>query len=153
MEIEESNNHNSQLSKEKKQEKEEGKEKERNMDKMKKIYNSVINDSNLKKHINFNRDKRIKFIQEYPYNNFPHNETYVFSNLCMFSDLCSVNGYITINDNLKAIDFNGNFKKNEKMNFSQRCLLPEKLFYQKYDYKNIIFPLDQNSINEYLLQK
>ena len=153
MEIEESNNHNSQLSKEKKQEKEEGKEKERNMDKMKKIYNSIINDSNLKKHINFNRDKRIKFIQEYPYNNFPHNETYVFSNLCMFSDLCSVNGYITINDNLKAIDFNGNFKKNEKINFSQRCLLPEKLFYQKYDYKNIIFPLDQNSLNEYLSQK
>ena len=153
MEIEESNNHNSQLSKEKKQEKEEGKEKERNMDKMKKIYNSIINDSNLKKHINFNRDKRIKFIQEYPYNNLPHNETFVFNNLCMFNDLCSVNGYITINDNLKAIDFNGNFKKNEKINFSQRCLLPEKLFYQKYDYKNIIFPLDKNTLSKYLLKK
>ena len=142
MEIEDSNNLNNQLPK----------EKERNMDKMKKIYDSIINDSILKKHINLNRDKRISFIQDYPYDNLPHNETFVFNNLCMFNDLSSVNGYIKINDNLKVIDFNGSFKFNKQINLYQRCLLPEKLFHQKYDYKNIIFPLDKKLVNEYLLK-
>ena len=125
---------------------------ERNMDKMKKIYESIINDVNLKKHINLNRDDRIKFIQNYPYDNLPHNETFVFSNICMFNDLSCVNGYININDNLKVIDFNGNYKLNEKINLSQRCLLPENLFYQKYDYQNPISLLDKKLLNEYLLQ-
>ena len=125
---------------------------ERNMDKMKKIYESIINDVNLKKHINLNRDDRIKFIQNYPYDNLPHNETFVFSNICMFNDLSCVNGYININDNLKVIDFNGNYKLNEKINLSQRCLLPENLFYQKYDYQNPISLLDKKMLNEYLLQ-
>ena len=125
---------------------------ERNMDKMKKIYESIINDVNLKKHINLNRDDRIKFIQNYPYDYLPHNETFVFSNICMFNDLSCVNGYININDNLKVIDFNGNYKLNEKINLSQRCLLPENLFYQKYDYQNPISLLDKKMLNEYLLQ-
>ena len=142
MEIEEPNNPNNLLPK----------EKERNMDKMKKIYDSIINDSILKKHINLDRDKRIKFIQEYPYNNLPHNETFYFNNLCMFNELCSVNGYININDGLKVIDFRGNYKLNNQINLSQRCLLPENLFHQKYDYKNIIFPLDKNEVSKYLLK-
>ena len=122
------------------------------MHKMKRIYESIKIDNKIKKHINMNRDDRIKFIQNYPYDNLPHNETFVFNNICMFNDLSCVNGYVTINDNLKVIDFNGNYKLNEKINLSQRCLLPENLFYQKYNYKNPITPLDKNLLDDYLLK-
>ena len=125
---------------------------ERNMTKMKKIYESIIKDNRLKNHINMNRDDRIKFIQNYPYDNLPHNETFVFNNICMFNDLSCVNGYVNINDNLKVIDFNGNYKLNEKINLSQRCLLPENLFYQKYNYQNPINPLDKKLLDDYLLK-
>ena len=125
---------------------------ELNMDKMKRIYESIKIDNKINKHINKNRDDRIKFIQNYPYDNLPHNETFVFNNICMFNDLSCVNGYVTINDNLKVIDFNGNYKLNEKINLSQRCLLPENLFYQKYNYKNPITPLDKNLLDDYLLK-
>ncbi len=125
---------------------------ELNMDKMKRIYESIKKDNKIKNHININRDDRIKFIQNYPYDNLPHNETFVFNNICMFNDLSCVNGYVTINDNLKVIDFNGNYKLNEKINLSQRCLLPENLFYQKYNYKNPITPLDKNLLDDYLLK-
>ena len=125
---------------------------ELNMDKMKRIYESIKKDNKIKNHININRDDRIKFIQNYPYDNLPHNETFVFNNICMFNDLSCVNGYVTINDNLKVIDFNGNYKLNEKINLSQRCLLPENLFYQKYNYKNPITPLHKNLLDDYLLK-
>ena len=127
------------------------KENEKYKDKMKKIYDSIIKDPIFKNHINLNRDNRIKFIQNFPYDNLPHNETFVFNNLCMFNDLSCVNGYFNINDNLKIIDFNSNFKLNEKINLSQRCLLPENLFDSKYDYKNIIPPLDKKSIKDLLI--
>ena len=127
------------------------KENEKCKDKMKKIYDSIIKDPIFKNHINLNRDNRIKFIQNFPYDNLPHNETFVFNNLCMFNDLSCVNGYFNINDNLKIIDFNSNFKLNEKINLSQRCLLPENLFHSKYDYKNIIPPLDKKSIKDLLI--
>ena len=127
------------------------KENEKYKDKMKKIYDSIIKDPIFKNHINLNRDNRIKFIQNFPYDNLPHNETFVFNNLCVFNDLSCVNGYFNINDNLKIIDFNSNFKLNEKINLSQRCLLPENLFHSKYDYKNIIPPLDKKSIKDLLI--
>ena len=127
------------------------KENEKCKDKMKKIYDSIIKDPIFKNHINLNRDNRIKFIQNFPYDNLPHNETFVFNNLCMFNDLSCVNGYFNINDNLKIIDFNSNFKLNEKINLSQRCLLPENLFHSKYDYKNIIPPFDKKSIKDLLI--
>ena len=104
------------------------KEKEENIeqkkDEMKKIYESIKSNPNLKKHINFDRTERIKYIQNYPYDNIPNNDTFLFNNICMFNDLSCVNGYFLINDNLKIIDFNGNFKINEKVNISQRCILP-----------------------------
>ena len=125
---------------------------ERNMTKMKKIYESIMEDKRLEKHINKNRDDKINFIQNYPYDNLPHNETFVFNNICMFNDLSCVNGYVNINDNLKVIDFNGNYKLNEKINLSQRCLLPENLFYQKYNYQNPINPLDKKLLDDYLLK-
>ena len=126
------------------------KENEKYMDKMKKIYDSIMKDPNIKNHINTNRDDRIRFIKTFPYDNLPHNDIFVFNNICMFNDLSSVNGYININDNLKVIDFNGNYKLNEQINLSQRCLLPENIFYSKYDYNNIIKPLDKKLLNEHL---
>ena len=143
MEIEEPQNQNNQLLA--------GKEKY--ADKMKKIYESIINDPNLKSHICSNRDERIRFIHDYPYDNLPHNETFLFNNICMFSNLSQINGYIITKDEMNAIDFNGNYKYNEKVNMSQRCLLPENLFYSKYDFQNFIIPLDEKSLNDYLLKK
>ena len=125
---------------------------EKNMDKMKKIYDSIIKDKKFEKHINLDRNNRIKFVQNYPYDNLPHNDNFVFNNLCMFNDLSCVNGYFYINDNIKIIDFNGNYKLNEKINLYQRCLLPENLFYQKYNYKSPIPPLDKKSLDEYLFK-
>ena len=126
------------------------KENERNMDKMKKVYESILNDQKLKNHININRDDRIKFIRDYPYDNLPHNDKFQFNNICMFNDLSSANGYIIIDDNLKIIDFNGNYKLTENINISQRCLLPENLFYQKYDYRIPINPLDKTKVQNLL---
>ena len=57
------------------------KENESYMDKMKKIYNSIVKDQILKKHINLDRDERIKFIQNFPFDNLPHNETFYFNNI------------------------------------------------------------------------
>ena len=132
------------------------KEKEENIeqkkDEMKKIYESIKSNTNLKKHINFDRTERIKYIQNYPYDNIPNNDTFLFNNNCMFNDLSCVNGYFLINDNLKIIDFNGNFKINEKVNISQRCILPNNIFNQKYDYKNDIPPIKKEVLNEYLIK-
>ena len=132
------------------------KEKEENIeqkkDEMKKIYESIKSNPNLKKHINFDRTERIKYIQNYPYDNIPNNDTFLFNNICMFNDLSCVNGYFLINDNLKIIDFNGNFKINEKVNISQRCILPNTIFNQKYDYKNDIPPIKKEVLNEYLIK-
>ena len=132
------------------------KEKEENIeqkkDEMKKIYESIKSNPNLKKHINFDRTERIKYIQNYPYDNIPFCDKFVFNNICMFNDLSCVNGYFLINDNLKIIDFNGNFKINEKVNISQRCILPNNIFNQKYDYKNDIPPIKKEVLNEYLIK-
>ena len=132
------------------------KEKEENIeqkkDEMKKIYESIKSNPNLKKHINFDRTERIKYIQNYPYDNIPNNDTFLFNNICMFNDLSCVNGYFLINDNLKIIDFNGNFKINEKVNISQRCILPNNIFNQKYDYKNDIPPIKKEVLNEYFIK-
>jgi hypothetical protein len=121
-------------------------------DKMRKIYNSIKSNDNLKKHIIMDRSERIKFIQNYPYDNLPHSNTFLFNNICMFSDLSCVNGYFKGNDNIKMIDFNGNFKVNEKINISQRCVLPQAIFQQKYDYKNDIPPLKKEELEQYLLK-
>ena len=142
MEIEEPQNQNSCLPN----------DKEKYADKMKKLYDSILKDPNLKDNIILNRDERIKFIHDFPYDNLPHNETFLFNNICMFSNLSQINGIIKINDEMKAIDFNGNYKYNEKINMSQRCLLPENLFYQKYDFKNLITPLDEKVLNDYLVK-
>ena len=128
------------------------KENESYMDKMKKIYNSIVKDDNLKKHINLDREERIKFIQNFPFDNLPHNESFYFNNICMFNELVCVYGYININDNIKVIDFEGNYKVNERTTVSQRCLLPENLFYQKFDYNNIIFPLNKKELKKYWLK-
>ena len=119
---------------------------------MKKIYESIKANPNLKKHINFDRTNRIKFIQNYPYDNIPFNDTFLFNNICMFNDLSCVNGFFYINEHVKMIDFNGNFKIDEKINISQRCVLPESIFIQKYDYKNYIPPLKKEELNEYLIK-
>ena len=66
------------------------------MDKMKEIYNSIMGDENLKKHINAYRNDRIKFIQQFPYDNLPHNEAFVFNNICMFNDISCVYGYVSV---------------------------------------------------------
>ena len=125
----------------------------KNKDKMKKIYESIIGNKNLiQKYINNDRIERIKFIQNYPYDNIPYNDSFLFNNICMFNDLSCVNGYFYIKDKIKIIDFNASFKINEKINISQRCLLPESLFYQKYDYQNTIPPLKNELLNEYLLK-
>ena len=121
-------------------------------DKMRKIYDSIKSNDNLKKHIIMDRSERIKFIQNYPYDNLPHSNTFLFNNICMFSDLSCVNGYFMVNDNIKMIDFNGNFKVNEKINISQRCVLPQAIFQQKYDYKNDIPPLKKGELEQYLLK-
>ena len=128
------------------------KENESYMDKMKKIYNSIVKDQILKKYINLDRDERVKFIQNFPFDNLPHNETFYFNNICMFNELVCVYGYINVNDNIKVIDFEGNYKVNERTTVSQRCLLPENLFYQKFDYNNIIFPLNKKELKKYWLK-
>jgi hypothetical protein len=121
-------------------------------EKMKKIYDSIKSNPKLKKHLNTNRTERIKFLQNYPYDNIPYNDAFLFNNICMFNDLSCVNGYLKVDDGIKIIDFNGNFKINEKINLSQRCLLPEKLFSQKYDYQNSIPPLKREVLKEYLIK-
>ena len=121
-------------------------------DKMKQIYESIKSNPKLKKHINFERTDRIKFIQNYPYDNIPYSNVFLFNNICMFNDLSCVNGYFFINDNVKVIDFNGNFKINDKINISQKCVLPECIFGQKYDYKNDIPPIKKEELNEYLIK-
>ena len=128
------------------------KENESYMDKMKKIYNSIVKDQILKKYINLDRDERVKFIQNFPFDNLPHNETFYFNNICLFNELVCVYGYININDNIKVIDFEGNYKVNERTTVSQRCLLPENLFYQKFDYNNIIFSLNKKELKKYWLK-
>ena len=128
------------------------KEDESYMDKMKKIYNSIVKDQILKKYINLDRDERVKFIQNFPFDNLPHNETFYFNNICLFNELVCVYGYINVNDNIKVIDFEGNYKVNERTTVSQRCLLPENLFYQKFDYNNIIFPLNKKELKKYWLK-
>ncbi len=133
-------------------ENEKEKDKELCADKMKKIYESIKANPNLKKHINFDRTNRIKFIQNYPYDNIPFNDTFLFNNICMFNDLSCVNGFFYINEHVKMIDFNGNFKIDEKINISKRCVLPESIFIQKYDYKNYIPPLKKEELNEYLIK-
>ena len=133
-------------------EKEKEEKLEQKHDEMKRIYESIKFNPNLKKHINFDRTERIKYIQNYPYDNIPNNDTFLFNNICMFNDLSCVNGYFLINDNLKIIDFNGNFKINEKVNISQRCILPNNIFNQKYDYKNDIPPIKKEVLNEYLIK-
>ena len=142
MEIEEHVNQNKQISK----------ENGSYMDKMKKIYDSIIKDPILKKHINLDRDERIKYIQNFPFDNLPHNETFYFNNICMFNELACVYGYVNVNDYIKAIDFEGNYKVNEKTTISQRCLLPENLFYQKFENNNIIFPLNRKELKKYWLK-
>ena len=121
-------------------------------DKIRKIYDSIKSNDNLKKHIIMDRSERIKFIQNYPYDNLPHSNTFLFNNICMFSDLSCVNGYFKVNENVRIIDFNGNFKVNEKINISQRCVLPQAIFQQKYDYKNDIPPLKKEELEQYLLK-
>ena len=71
--------------------------------------------------------------------------------LIIFELVC-VYGYININDNIKVIDFEGNYKVNERTTVSQRCLLPENLFYQKFEYNNIIFPLNKKELKKYWLK-
>ena len=115
-------------------------------DKMKQIYESIKSNPKLKKHINFERTDRIKFIQNYPYDNIPYSNVFLFNNICMFNDLSCVNGYFFINDNVKVIDFNGNFKINDKINISQKSVLPECIFGQKYDYKNDIPPIKKEEL-------
>ena len=124
----------------------------RNMDKMKEVYESIMKDDNLKKNINRNRNDRIKFIQQFPYDNLPHNETFVFNNICMFNGISCVYGYVNVNDNVKMIDFDGSYKLSGNIHLSQRCLLPENLFYQKFDFKSPISPLDEKSLSDYLLK-
>ena len=51
------------------------------MDKMKKVYDSIITDPILKKHINLDRDERIKFVQNFPYDNLPHTQSFYFNNI------------------------------------------------------------------------
>ena len=120
--------------------------------KMKKIYDSIKSNNNLMKHICKDRNERIKYIQNYPYDNLPNSNTFLFNNICMFSDLSCVNGYFKVNENVRMIDFNGNFKVNEKINISQRCVLPEALFQQKYEYKNDIPPLKKEELDQYLIK-
>ena len=120
--------------------------------KMKKIYDSIKSNNNLMKHICKDRNERIKYIQNYPYDNLPNSNTFLFNNICMFSDLSCVNGYFKVNENVRMIDFNGNFKVNEKINISQRCILPEALFQQKYEYKNDIPPLKKEELAQYLIK-
>ena len=52
-------------------------------DKMEKIYKSIKSKKNLEKYINFDRTKRIKFLQNYPYDNIPNNDTFLFNNICI----------------------------------------------------------------------
>ena len=133
-------------------EKEKEEKLEQKHNEMKRIYESIKFNPNLKNHINFDRTNRIKHIQNYPYDNIPNNDTFLFNNICMFNDLSCVNGYFLINDNIKIIDFNGNFKINEKINLSQRCILPYSIFQQKYEYKNEIPPVKKEELNEYLIK-
>jgi len=119
---------------------------------MRKIYDSIKSNDNLQKHICKDRNERIKYIQNYPYDNLPNSNTFLFNNICMFSDLSCVNGYFMVNENVRIIDFNGNFKVNEKINISQRCVLPEALFQQKYDYNNDIPPLKKEELAQYLIK-
>ena len=121
-------------------------------DKMEKIYKSIKSKKYLEKHINFDRTKRIKFLQNYPYDNIPFCDKFVFNNICMFNDLSCVNGYFYMNDKVKMIDFNANFKINDNINISQKCILPESLFMQKFEYKNFIPPLKKEVLNEYLFK-
>ena len=52
-------------------------------EKMKKIYDSIKSNPKLKKHLNINRTERIKFLQNYPYDNIPYNDAFLFNNICM----------------------------------------------------------------------
>ena len=132
-------------------EKEKEKKIERCCDKMKSVYESIKSNPVLKKHLTFDRTKRIKYIQNYPYDNIPYSNAFLFNNICMFNDLSCVNGLFEVDDGIKIIDFNGNFKINDKINISQRCALPECIFRQKYEYKNYIPPLKKEELNEYLI--
>ena len=119
--------------------------------KMKKIYESIKSDPIFKKHINFDRTDRIKYVQNYPYDNIPFNGSFLFNNICMFNDLSSVNGCFTVNK-IKMVDFNGNYKIYDNINLSQRCVLPYSLFMNKYNYNNDIRPLKKDEIKQYLIK-
>ena len=119
--------------------------------KMKKIYESIKSDPIFKKHINFDRTDRIKYVQNYPYDNIPFNDSFLFNNICMFNDLSCVNGCFTVNK-IKMVDFNGNYKIYDNINLSQRCVLPYSLFMNKYNYNNDIRPLKKDEIKQYLIK-
>ena len=119
--------------------------------KMKKIYESIKSNPIFKKHINFDRTERIKFIQNYPYDNIPFNDNFLFNNICMFNDLSCVNGSFLVNK-MKMVDFNGNYKINDNINISQRCVLPLNIFMSKYNYINDIPPLKKEELKEYLIK-
>ena len=126
-------------------------EKDTYKNKMKKIYESINSNPNFKKHINFDRTERIKYIQNYPYDNIPFNGNILFNNICMFNDLSCVNGCFLANK-IKMVDFNGNYKINDNINITQRCVLPLCIFMSKYNYNNDISPLKKEELNEYLIK-
>ena len=126
-------------------------EKDTYKNKMKKIYESINSNPNFKKHINFDRTDRIKYIQNYPYDNIPFNGNILFNNICMFNDLSCVNGCFLANK-IKMVDFNGNYKINDNINITQRCVLPLSIFMSKYNYNNDIPPLKKEELNEYLIK-
>ena len=118
---------------------------------MKNIYDSIKDEKIFEKHINSNKNQIYNFLKNYPYENPPNNNSFVFNNLCMFNDLSSVNGYFYTSNGIKIIDFTANYKLNDGINLTQRCLLPERLFHLKYSYKNPIKPLPREKIKPYLI--
>ena len=59
---------------------------------MRKIYETVINDVKLGKHINFDISERKNFLSEFPYKNLPCASDEVFTNIFMFHSVSYVNG-------------------------------------------------------------
>lgn len=112
---------------------------------MRKIYESIINDKKLEKHLNFDINDRKKFLMNFPYENPTYNEDYVYNNILMFYGLSEVRGYFYTNDKVKVIDFDGNYFRG-KINSVQNCLLPENIFLKKYNYKSVIPPLKINEL-------
>lgn len=113
---------------------------------MKNVYESIINNKKLEGHINYDLEKRVKFIQVFPYENCPFNDDRAYGNiLTSLKTPSCVYGYFRDKDNLKIVSFDSN-NIEDGINFDQRCLLPENIFKRNFKYNQIIPPLEKDDL-------